>query len=183
MICSTVTEKLDRELFKTSTLSYLLSNLNVTSRFSFADLIRQSALVPRPKFITPYEIVVGAKVRSIVCCHIYLHVVSKMSNSKMLVTAPSCTRKAVVFGLGKADNRGGTSTVYCLELVQDHANKGKVHVQGRPFRLYDNNWWYIWDNDFIRYQDIQEGSIVSFQGSRFVGNTGETMVSAVKKYQ
>lgn len=105
-----------------------------------------------------------------------------MSNSKMLVTAPSCTRNAVVFGLGKAHNRGGTSTVYCLELVQDHANKGKVHVQGRPFRLYDNKWLYIWDNDFIRDQDIQEGSIVSFQGLRFVGNTGETMVSAVKKY-
>lgn len=103
-----------------------------------------------------------------------------MSNSKMLVTSPSYTRNAVLIGLGKAHNRGGTSTVYCLEL-------GKVHVQGRPFRLERlvdidrNRGLYIWDNDFIRDQDIQEGSILSFQGSCFVGNTGETMVSAVKK--
>lgn len=101
----------------------------------------------------------------------------KMSNSKMLVTSPSYTRNAVLIGLGKAHNRGGTSTVYCLEL-------GKVHVQGRPFRLERlnrNRGLYIWDNDFIRDQDIKEGSIVSFQGSWFVGNTDETMVSAVKK--
>ena len=59
MICSTVTEKLDRELFSTITLFTVFqtfpAGLNVTSRWPDTSDFHSpiSALVPRPKFMTP----------------------------------------------------------------------------------------------------------------------------------
>ena len=58
MICSTVTEKLDRELFTTSTLFTVFrtfrAGLNLTSRWPDTSDFHSpiSALVPRPKFMT-----------------------------------------------------------------------------------------------------------------------------------
>ena len=59
MICCTVTEKLDRELFSTITLFTFFqtfpAGLNVTSRWPDTSDFHSpiSALVPRPKFMTP----------------------------------------------------------------------------------------------------------------------------------
>ena len=59
MICSTLTEKLDNELFSTITLFTVFqtfpAGLNVTSRWPDTSDFHSpiSALVPRPKFMTP----------------------------------------------------------------------------------------------------------------------------------
>ena len=86
--------------------------------------------------------------------------------------------KAVVFAFGKAHDRGHTSTVNCLKIRQQTQHGGKLHVEGNPFRLLDKG-RYIWTNDNIRKNDLEEGSIVTVgaESNWYLGNTGTKMVS------
>lgn len=89
--------------------------------------------------------------------------------------------KAVIIAIGKANNEGHTSTVYCLEVIGDFRS-GDCHVLGKPFRLHNEFDRYIWCNQKLRDDRLKVGSIVLYRESEKNGfsyhrNTGEHMVS------
>lgn len=89
--------------------------------------------------------------------------------------------KAVIIGIGKANDKGHTSTVYCLDVIGDF-RYGDCQVFGKPFRLYNKVDRYIWCNQKLRDDRLKVGSIVVYKESEndrcsYHRNTGEHMVS------
>ena len=80
-------------------------------------------------------------------------------------------RKAVVISLARANDRGDTTVVLCLD---------KSGMRD-PFRLSNQGGRYIWSNQELRDNGIEVGSIISYQscyrGCLYSGNTGKKVVS------
>ena len=92
-------------------------------------------------------------------------------------------KHALVISLSRGHDRGDTSLVYCLKIDCDFEEEESVRVLGGPFRLYNNDGWYIWQNEDLRDNEIKVGSIISYQfvkafrSRRYLTNTGKKLVS------
>lgn len=87
-------------------------------------------------------------------------------------------KSAVVIALGKAHDDGHSSTVYCLNISDFEDEEARPRVEGNPYRLHDQNGWYIWPNKNLRAENIHDGSIIVIEKEldRYRGNTGKKMV-------
>ena len=85
-------------------------------------------------------------------------------------------RKAVVISLARANDRGDTTVVLCLD---------KSGMRD-PFRLSNQGGRYIWSNQELRDNGIEVGSIISYQscdrGCLYSGNTGKKVVSLALQF-
>ena len=103
------------------------------------------------------------------------------SRSSLLSLLNHEDRHAVIIVIGRANDEGHTSTVYCLNVVGDLKNEN-YHVLGKPFRLHDQHGRYIWCNHYLRQEGLNEGSIISYKfykpdDIRYYGNAEQRMVS------
>ena len=85
---------------------------------------------------------------------------------------------AVVIALGKAHDRGHTSTMYGLKICV-FEDEEEYRVSGNPFRLFDSCGSYIWKNTYIRAEKLEVGSVITLEENlcRYLSNTGVKMVS------
>ena len=100
-------------------------------------------------------------------------------------TFPPNEELAVIISLGKANDKGHTSVVYCLEVVGDLQNR-EFRILGKPFRLYNQHGRYIWCNQQLREERLTVGSIISYmltsKSSKYCGNTAVEMVGFSKVF-
>lgn len=93
---------------------------------------------------------------------------------------------AVITAIGKANDKGHTSVVYCLEVIGDLQREESLQVIGKPFRLHDDYGLYIWCNHKLRKNNLRVGSVIGFKHGkrrpemRFCNNTTVKMVSLIK---
>ena len=84
---------------------------------------------------------------------------------------------AVVISRAEAHYQGHTSVVNCLKCTY-HADVHKFRPYGIPFRLNDEEDGFIFDNSFLREQEIKEGTVIeTSNGCYFSKNTGFQLVS------
>lgn len=62
---------------------------------------------------------------------------------------------AVIIALAKADDKGDTSTLYCLAIVGE-----EFRVSGKLFRLYNRRGSYIWQNEDLRKENLSLGAVI-----------------------
>ncbi|XP_068691408.1 caspase-6-like [Montipora foliosa] len=96
------------------------------------------------------------------------------------ISTVNSKRSAVVIAFGKAHVSGCMSTVNCMKIALTEAEG--IRVFGRPFRLVNSSGVYIWRNDEIRKNKINEGSIVEIvtipecsNCKLFLSNSGQRM--------
>ena len=81
----------------------------------------------------------------------------------------------VVGGIAKADSRN--SVIYGMNLSEDE------RIEGQPFTLYQESGRYIWPNERIDAEKLNQRSIVKYQVfgdiSIYLGNTKRSMVSLI----
>ena len=70
--------------------------------------------------------------------------------------------RAVVIGLSQYER--DKSLVYCLEVFENE------EFTGSPFRLYNEDEGYVWENKDLRPQKITLGSLIVFEKKR-TGNS------------
>lgn len=109
----------------------------------------------------------------------------------MVSSSPSSTfyssgdELAVIISIGKANDKGHTSVVYCLEVIGDLQREESLQVIGEPFRLHDDYGLYIWCNHKLRKNNLRVGSVIGLKhGKRrpemwFCNNTTVRVVSLI----
>ena len=110
---------------------------------------------------------------------------SMVSSSPSSTFYSSGNERAVIIAIGKANDKGHTSVVYCLEVIGDLHRGESLQVIGKPFRLHDDQGLYIWCNHKLRKKNLRMGSVISFKHGRrrpemrFCNNTTVKMVSLI----
>ena len=105
------------------------------------------------------------------------------STSSMLSLFTHEDGHGVIIAIAKANDKGHTSTVYCMDVAVDFQNE-EYRVFGKPFRLHNKDGRYIWCNHYLRNERLKVESIVSytnkntrFKDIRYCKNTKLQMVS------
>ena len=81
----------------------------------------------------------------------------------------------VVIGIARAES--SSSVIYGMNLSKDE------HIEGQSFRLHQEDGRYIWPNEIIAAEKLNQGSIVKYQvfGDIFtyLAHTKRSMVSLI----
>ena len=70
--------------------------------------------------------------------------------------SPNIILKCVILATSKANSHGQTSIIYASKLSKDDA------IEGNPFRVYNRQGRYIWDNRELMKYRIRVGSVLKY---------------------
>ncbi len=84
-------------------------------------------------------------------------------------------KKGVIISFARVHHQRHTSLVYCCGSKEEES----ARVLGDPFRHHNRDGRYVWTNEELRDNNIEDGSIILYKSQCFLRNSEKKLVSLV----